>query len=637
MTAALATGRYRRPGRLRAALGVLAGALVLLVLAGSPASAHANLLDSNPADGALLDRAPGELVLHMSESVELAGTTVVITDGHGGQIAAGPVRLRRGSATGTEEPSTLTVPLPPLPTDTYRVAWATLSSDDLHPTRGVVVFGVRRAVAAASAPTDPPPGAAESVARAVGFVGLSAALGALVLLALLRRTGPAAGPALDGARRRLRVTQAVGAGIAVAADTALLVAQSAGSGTGTLATAVRLLGSGYGARWWCHEAAILALLAAAALGARRDRRPEPGRRLPAAGVIAVVAAIGVTAGLLGHPASAGPLWVAVDAAHQCAAWIWTGGVLAAAVALLGRSGERRALAGLVLRRFSAVAVAGVLVLAMTGLLLAGHAVASVDALLFSAYGRVLLVKIGLAVLVGAAGLVNTVLLHRKRAGGPAARPLVAVVCAEAVLGALLLGSAATLGSASPPSGSAWQAGPAPSTLSTSQADDLVESVAVTPNTPDGANFVTAQIFDTRKPAPAPVSEVTITLRSADGVVVSGTARPGSNGAYVLPTDRLGAGQWRITVAVGRLGLATAVSTTDWDVRGGPAHRTPVVSLDPLAPVLWTVALGVLGLAVATALVWSVRRRTGSRVPSPAATDPDEREPDAAREPARAHR
>jgi copper transport protein len=44
-----------------------------------------------------------------------------------------------------------------LPADVYRLAWSTLSSDDLHTTSGVLVFGVQTPVGthAAAAQTSP--------------------------------------------------------------------------------------------------------------------------------------------------------------------------------------------------------------------------------------------------------------------------------------------------------------------------------------------------------------------------------------------------------------------------------------------------------------------------------------------------
>jgi copper transport protein len=88
----------------------------------------------------------------------------------------GKPELIRAAAAGPKDPSTLRVTLPPLPPDTYRVSWTTVSSDDLHTTAGTLVFGVQRAVApeAAALPADPLPRAGE-VARRAPFTSGSAA------------------------------------------------------------------------------------------------------------------------------------------------------------------------------------------------------------------------------------------------------------------------------------------------------------------------------------------------------------------------------------------------------------------------------------------------------------------------------
>jgi copper transport protein len=153
------SGGTRRFGRL---LALTALALGLGVLGAGPASAHADLVGSVPAYGANVDVAPSQLVLELSESVELKYTTVQITDGDGRDVAVAGITLDKKPGAGTEEPTRLLVALPDLSSNLYRVSWRTLSSDDLHTTSGVLVFGVRHPVtsSAGSAP-EPRPQPAE--------------------------------------------------------------------------------------------------------------------------------------------------------------------------------------------------------------------------------------------------------------------------------------------------------------------------------------------------------------------------------------------------------------------------------------------------------------------------------------------
>ena len=52
--------------------------------------------------------------------------------------------MPRSDSEDTEEPVEVVATLPTLQRSSYRVSWETLSSDDLHRTSGVLVFGVGR-------------------------------------------------------------------------------------------------------------------------------------------------------------------------------------------------------------------------------------------------------------------------------------------------------------------------------------------------------------------------------------------------------------------------------------------------------------------------------------------------------------
>ena len=86
--------------RLLRLLGAVALALAALVAVAGPASAHAELLSSSPADGATLDRAPARLVLRFTEPVEIDRTSVVLRTGAGAVLRVGRPVLR-GHAPGS--------------------------------------------------------------------------------------------------------------------------------------------------------------------------------------------------------------------------------------------------------------------------------------------------------------------------------------------------------------------------------------------------------------------------------------------------------------------------------------------------------------------------------------------------------
>src|SRR5215213_2348434 len=114
---------------------VLVALALTFVLAGT-VSAHANLVRSTPAAGALLDAAPKELVLEFSEELDAGFSRVQLYNSTNQLINPGP---------GVVDPSTPTImrlSLGELPKDSYTALWRARSAADGHVTEGSVPFGV---------------------------------------------------------------------------------------------------------------------------------------------------------------------------------------------------------------------------------------------------------------------------------------------------------------------------------------------------------------------------------------------------------------------------------------------------------------------------------------------------------------
>ena len=112
--------------------------LLLAFLLGAPqfAHAHAMLLKSEPAVGDEVSPAPAELVLHFSEGVEPAFSTVVVTDASGAQVQSGAPKVF------AEDRKTLHIGLTPLVAGDYKVEWHA-TSVDTHKTNGHFGFSVK--------------------------------------------------------------------------------------------------------------------------------------------------------------------------------------------------------------------------------------------------------------------------------------------------------------------------------------------------------------------------------------------------------------------------------------------------------------------------------------------------------------
>lgn len=585
-------------------LAVVAGVLVSLLAPCGPASAHAYLATSAPADGAVLTQAPDVLTLNFTERVELRATTLDIVDGDGRRYVPTSLTLRTspeagGAATGTETPVTVVAGLPRLPPNVYHVRWHTLSSDDLHSTTGNLVIGVQRTVTAAAATTDGAPAPAEAVLRGLGISGLSVLLGGALLAAL-------AGSA-TALVRRLRVVAAGGGLLAAVVAPVQLYAQMSAAGpvAGALLRSELLSG-----RWLAYELGLAGLTAAVL--ARAPMRTVG----PMAVGAALSAAVG--AALLGHAGAGSPLTVGVTAIHVLAAGGWAGSVVAAALALvpLTRSAvEWRPAAGRLLRAFGVVAAGCVTALAITGLLLTGNQIATVDGLLTTAYGLLLLAKLTLSAAAGVLGLRTSRRLRAGRSGGVLP---VRSLAAEGVVLVAVLGLAGLISSAAPPDGPRFQtAGITAAPQVSGQAADLVDAVSVRPNVP-GRNVVTATVADTRRPALAPVTGVSAMLLSPDGTRTVHPLTRSADGSWTLVTDDVRTpGRWRIAVTVLRPGVAAVTDTHDWGVTDGTSARV-VVSAAPLRTPAAAAAAGLTVLAAAGSC-WAagraLRRRRACTAPA----------------------
>ncbi|RKS77384.1 putative copper export protein [Motilibacter peucedani] len=588
----------RLAGRLAAVVVVAAAALVGPV---SSASAHAFLVESGPSDGQVVPTAPATLRMQFSESVALPATSIDIVDGDGRHYAPTHLELVRSSED-DEDPVQVVATLPALPHNTFRVSWETLSSDDLHRTSGVLVFGVDVPVRSSGLhETNPSP--EESALRWALFTSVALALGGL----LLRRLCVPAGLVAQG--RRAAGLACLGGVGALAASVALLLDQLGGAGWRFQAVLV----GAYGVRWLVREAGLLLVLTAA-LTAWRARRPVAGvGLLAAAGTVAAM----VGSALLGHAGAArGPALtrVAAEAAHFGAAALWSGFLLAAVPLLLPllRPGGDAGAARRVLRGFGVPAAACVSTVVVTGVYLASGVVGSVDAALFTTYGRVLLLKVVVAAVAGALGL-----QHVRRLHAAVPRPVRAwTLRAEAGAALLVLGLAGVLTSGQPAQEPQLVRAPHAATVPVVDGAiaDLQSAVSVQPNRP-GRNVVLVDTFDTRRPSPGAVRRVTLTVVGLDGRSSPPVAAERiAEGRWSAATTLSSPGRTQLLVSVTRTGLPEVHRTFSWTVAGAPSPtRAARVSTAPVDGLLRAAAAGLALAVLAGWLGFAVLRRRGRRL------------------------
>ncbi len=417
---------------------VLAALLAALFTAASPASAHAALTASDPADGAVVATAPAQVTLSFSEQVALGDDSIRVLDPQGKRVDTGELRdmcsgntIRYGTALHSG-----------LPNGTYTVAWQAVSADS-HPISGAFTFSIGAPSATdvalpAGQAGGGPVGIAYGIARYAAYAGFTVLVGGAAFILLCWRRGAAERP-LQKLVVRAWVTL-------TAATLAMLVLRAPYTGSGTFADVFDLEGlkAVLETKTGASLISRLLLLGAAALfiavlfgvyarrqgaAAAEDGVVESAKKdaeeagdteardteardtndltfgLGIGGAV-VSAGIAATWALSEHASTGIQPGIAMpaDILHLLAVATWLGGLAALLVALHKVPGIERT----AVRRFSQVAFVSVLVLAVTGVYQSWRQLGSWSALTGTSYGQLLLLKVGLvSVLVGIAYLSRT--------------------------------------------------------------------------------------------------------------------------------------------------------------------------------------------------------------------------------------
>jgi copper transport protein len=580
---------------------------VAVVGTAGPAAAHTHLESSRPAEGAVLDRAPERVVVDFSEALDARLTTAELT-GEGGTPVPLPVQLDADDA------SVLVLGLPDLPDGVYRVAYRAFGTSDLHEVSGSIVFGVGAApaVVGGEVATSARPG--EVAARTTAHLGLGLVAAGLVLLAAVARVALPDDGRRRTARSLRRATVAGLAAIACGAIGGLIVdgvALGGPLGRSVWQVAVRSE-PGHRAALVLELAALLAVLVVtqrpAARWGRALRvptalwgRPTPGEL--GAGVTLGGLAWVISAG--GHVGAGIPTALddAVEVVHVLAASAWVGILLLVPVVVraAGVPWQRA------LRSLAPVAEGLVVVAVASGLVLAAGRITTITALLTPGYGWIVLAKAGLVASAVALGLALRRTSRRRPTPGRA-RP------AEAIAAVVIVALGGLLASTPPATGPAFDPPPAaPPTAWSGQAGDLAVRLSLSPNRP-GTNLLTVDVHDTRRPAPGPITKVTVagTGSGSDGAPAAAAAEAGR---WDAGSVTVGPGELPLLVTVARAGLPDVTASVPWTVPPAPIPRhRPILSTAPLRPALDVAALAVVVIAAAAGTVLIRRRHHHPEVP-----------------------
>ncbi|MFF8261484.1 copper resistance CopC/CopD family protein [Streptomyces virginiae] len=385
-------------------LALLAAVCALLVAGAGSAFAHAGLTGSDPADSSVLKEAPRQVTLTFTESVTFSEDSVRVLSPENQRVNPAPAQYVDGRG------NTARVQLSDaLPQGTYTVAWRVVSADG-HPISGAFVFSIGKpsetaAVVPDGSLDDSVVGRLYAFFRYLAYGGLALLVGAAAFVVVCL-------PGAAGARPVRRLLAAGWVVLAVS-TVALLSLRGAYETAGRLTSVFDLsqLGRTVGGRPGTALVVRLVLLAAAAVLLKRcalrlrgqDAGAEPqdlGRVVRGAGA-ALALGLAFTWAAAEH-ASAGiqvPLAVPVAVLHLVAMGVWLGGLATLVTVLRSHGSEGRTVPAGAVSRFSTMAFAAVAVLVGTGVYQSWRQVGSWEALTSTSYGKTLLVKVAVVVVL----------------------------------------------------------------------------------------------------------------------------------------------------------------------------------------------------------------------------------------------
>ncbi|WP_123151782.1 copper resistance CopC/CopD family protein [Mesorhizobium delmotii] len=360
----------------------LLAAIVLFAAIAAPgqAFAHAALVTTEPTDGAVLAQGPAQFSLTFSEPVSPLMLSLVRPDGT--PVPLTSFRLD-GHALDIDNPQRLG-------SGTHVLSWRVISADG-HPVGGSVLFsiGAPSAAPAVSEAVDRGLRPAIWIGKVFLYVGLFLGVGGAFAIAWL---------AQGGRSGRRFVIAAILCGL-VAAPLSLGL-------QGLDALGVPLARLAQPGVWQAGLATsfgrtVLVALVALGLGLLSLVGPRGGAKLFA---LAGLAGVGAALAASGHASAAEPQWLTRPMVflHGAGIAFWAG-----ALAPLGLAMRRKpAEAAPFLNRFSQAILLVVAVLAATGFVLAVIQVQAPAALLETAYGRLLLVKLALLLFLFTLAAIN---------------------------------------------------------------------------------------------------------------------------------------------------------------------------------------------------------------------------------------
>jgi copper transport protein len=488
----------------------------------NPALAHASLIESDPADGTVLSDPPQHLTLRFNEPVAPLVLRLVSADGTS-------LTLDRYRLTDM----TLIIDALPIGRGTHALSWRVVSEDG-HPVGGTILFSV-------GAPSGAVPGAMEPgewrvrvsiwLAKILIYAGLFIGVGGVCF-------GTFVAPLPRTARLACALTLSIGLSMVILS----VGLQGLDALDEPLANVFRYVAwrTGFGMSYGSTVVVATCAMAAALVGL--VVRTAILTKLLS---IAALLGTGLALAASGHASAADPQAVMRPAVfvHVLGISLWIGALMPLGLILY----ERRTDAAAALSHFSLLIPYVIVPLVAAGVVLAIIQLSNISALWTTAYGRVLLAKLALLLVLFALAALNRWRLTKPaQTGEPKAlRLLVQLIGVEMFLAAMIFAVAATWRFTPPPR--SLEAAAAPPASIHIHSDRATANLTITPRR---VGPVTASI--TVITGTGEAKEVTLVLSNAPAGIEPIRRSAVLSGQSIWRIDDLlipTAGRWSVRIDV----------------------------------------------------------------------------------------
>ncbi|EAD5764350.1 TPA: copper resistance CopC/CopD family protein [Listeria innocua] len=401
--------------------------LYILIVPVQHVSAHAYLENSNPADQSHIKTAPEKVTLVFNEEIEADFPLIEVKDSSGKQVETGKTSVSKKNNHMVE------ASLPAeLKADVYSVSWRVVSADG-HAVTGIISFKLGDTKATFQESEVPSCGAdlqISSIQKAILYIGFSLFIGVLVFGLGLYPRKEQISEKISG--RLKKVTWIALALLGVALFMQLFVQTSITTGVSisesfgpSKLAAFLTTKTGY---IWISEFIVWLLLAIFTIMMFFKNKQWSWFALLTES--ALIGYLIFAKAQNGHAAASADKIVSItaDMLHMIAASVWVGGILVL-LFVLPKTGKARE----VWSRFAIIAIIAVASILVSGLLMAVMNIGQMSNLFTTNYGKILLFKIGLFLLMALLGLGHYIYLKLKNKKLPFKTILI-----ELIIGTIIL-------------------------------------------------------------------------------------------------------------------------------------------------------------------------------------------------------